>query len=98
MSNEFQGGPFELLAQAAADTFMLAREKKRRAALSFQNLFGDGSMRKAERRARAQRQRARRVMHHQMMRVSAGPAMEAEAIAALRGRGGPENPLDRRRF
>jgi hypothetical protein len=96
--NEFQGGMFEVLAQGMADSIALARYKKQRARQTWSEIRAAFASDRTSRKTRKQHRRATQIMRRQMTRVSAGFATEAEAVAALRGRGGPENPLDRRRF
>jgi hypothetical protein len=91
-------GPLTVIAQLFIGLKKMSEAKKIEAQAREAEARARREMQKAEREAEARLKEWREIVEQQKARGRAGFAGEAEAAAALRGRGGRSSPLDGRKF
>jgi hypothetical protein len=91
-------GPLTIIAQVFVGLHQMSKAKKAEAEARQAEDRARRQMQKAEREAEARLKEWREIVEQQKSRGRAGFAGEAEAVAALRGRGGRASPLDGRKF
>lgn len=91
-------GPLEIIATAIVGFKQIADANRIKAEARAAETRARRQMQKAERAAEARLKEWREIVEQQKSRGRAGFADEAEAEAALRGRGGRASPLDGRKF